>query len=180
MREGLVRSASLLLAAEGASLGLAAGSPRAVACMRRLRGVAVEPLPVEVLAAVPDWVGWPEAERDRLACLAAAAHLAPRLARTVDGAVLGVVADAVGDAVLDWAIALGEGLVFAEPLTASPKLEALGRGLLLASLPPLLGARLGGLFEGAAPVSADSGAHAVELALSVWGELGVAMPGAAV
>ncbi len=128
------------------------------------------------LAEAPDWLCWPEADRAALAWQAALAHLAPRIARTLDGAVLGALVAVVGAPALEWACGMGEGIDFAPALVREEAdgLDALGNALLMGYLSPTLAEEVAPAFAPGPPVAPEAAASAVALALEAWPQPGSA------
>jgi len=148
------------LAASGRALAAARGS----AAERRGAGLGAAnadapPTRFDALLDAPDWLGWPAAERRRLAHAAALASIAPALAQSIDGAWLGALAKVAGEDLLDWAVSLGEGADGpSAPVRLRPdELEVRGLAVLRADLPPAL---RGLLPAGEPPAGAVPGAAA--------------------
>jgi hypothetical protein len=96
----------------------------------------------EELALVPAWLRTDAAAQDALARRVAVLALADELARSIDGAWLGTVAEAAGSAAIDHAIArAGTGLPQCAWADAAA-LPALGMAILRRALPPGLRAVL--------------------------------------
>lgn len=163
--------ARLAETATAAIVAAGARTSREAAFGRRVAGVS-DPAFADLLAA-PWWLRLDAAGRGRLGRLAALASLAPRLARTIDGRVLGTVKAAAGGAALDWALALGEGIAFAAPLEEPPELDRIGAGMLAAALPEAL--RLW-LMPDAEPADGAKAARALELARDAYEALAADMP----
>jgi hypothetical protein len=134
---------------------LAAG-PRTARLQRQLAGKPWPALSFADVVAAPGWLG--DAAQEQALALRAGLWLAsPRLAASIDGAALRALADAAGEAALDWALAAADdaaafaGPAVAETALTGPALAALGRGALAATLAPALAARLAA--TGPAPLS---------------------------
>lgn len=104
----------------------------------------------DMLAAcrqLPEWIGWPEAERDRATLLAGVSVNAVALAACLDGRVLQQVAGWIGEAALEHLLDLADGDAPGPGDLPAGEAECrqAGRGLLRASLPawPALIDRLG-------------------------------------
>lgn len=91
------------------------------------------------LAAVPDWLPAESTRRARLLVAAGLAARAPELSRTLDGASLRPLADAVGAELLDWALTIGRA---DDAPTPGPALDGdpatIGEAVVRASLPDAL------------------------------------------
>lgn len=125
------------LSAVGIDLIASAGGPgerRAQALLRRLAGDAAAPVALDALTHVPAWLRLPHAAQARLAERVALVATGPQLARSIDGRLLGDIAERVGEPVLDAVLAApiaGDGLA---PVPAGGLAE-LGFGLMRAALP---------------------------------------------
>ncbi len=146
-------AARLRLYAAARALDEAAGpalSPRARRLARRL---SATPVAFADLLQAPDWAGWPEVRRRRLARLAAAAGAASAWRRSLDGRMLRRAAEAVGEPVLDALLTLSPSLTprCADAASEAADTQALDRkgGAILtaaARLRPGFSARLAELF----------------------------------
>jgi len=95
------------LAAIGRDLIARDGGPaerRAKALLHSLSGTALPPVALNHLRDVPDWLRLPRAALQALAQRVALLSMAPALAATIDGALLGAHARVAGEDALDWAI----------------------------------------------------------------------------
>lgn len=172
-RARLAETANAVAAARG---GWRAAALARVREERRAPGIA------DLLKA-PDWLRWSARDRQALARLAAVAHLAPRIARTLDGAVLTVLDRAVGTPALARAMELGEGIAFAPALgmEEAVALDALGAALLVVPLAPVLAIEIGPMLLRPDPdpsehaprsVAPEAAARAIALALEAWPHIG--------
>ena len=96
------------LAAIGRDLIARDGGPaerRANALLHSLSGTARPPIALRQLHDVPDWLRLPRAALQALAQRTALLSMAPALAATIDGALLGTHARVAGEDAVDWAIA---------------------------------------------------------------------------
>lgn len=106
--------------------------------------VAATPAPATqfvVLEAVPAWLRWPHDRLERLSRAVALRSLSATLATTIDGALLGAVASAAGEDMLDWAIASAPAANVGEaplPAFAADSLTRIGFAILRAGLAPQL------------------------------------------
>ncbi|MBW8852713.1 MAG: hypothetical protein JF600_18275 [Xanthomonadales bacterium] len=128
-----------MLAAIGRDLIASDGGPaerRANALLRSLSGTARPPIALNHLYDVPDWLRLPRAALQALAQRAALLSMAPALAASIDGALLGAHARVAGEDAVDWAMARaarvpGGGL---PPVEAS-RLTGRGSALMRMGLP---------------------------------------------
>ncbi|MDR6787177.1 hypothetical protein J2Y58_000515 [Sphingomonas sp. BE138] len=119
------------LAALGRDLGGVA-APR----KRALADPAALAIRWEELALVPGWLRQDEAARDTLARRVAALALADELARSIDGAWLGALAEVAGSAAIDHAIAHADTGLPQCAWVAADALAPLGHAILRRSLAP--------------------------------------------
>ncbi len=135
----IARQRRQALAAIGRDLIARDGGPaerRAGALLHSLSGTARPPMALDHLREVPDWLRLPRAALQALAQRAALLSMAPALAATIDGALLGAHARMAGEDAVDWAIARaprvpGGGL---PPVEAS-RLAGRGSALMRMGLP---------------------------------------------
>lgn len=159
------------LAAIGEDLVAARGGPgarRGAALLNRLAGRSETVAAFVELEAAPEWIRLPRPALERLADHAALAALAPRLARTVDGRLLGAIARSVGADAVDWAIGVaGE----VEAAVAMPgdadRVRPLGFAMMRKALPAPLRPLLDWAPADAAPdIAPDPARACVELAFA--------------
>jgi len=135
------------LAAVGRDLVAQEGGPgerRAAELLRSLAGVDRPPVGLDDLATVPDWLRLPQAALHTLAERTALLSMAPALAGSIDGALLGGHAKVAGEQAVDWAIGRADkvpdgGLPPVEPQALATRGFALMRAALPERLRQLLG-----------------------------------------